>query len=132
MTKHEAIFDKFRQAYPGTKRGNEVEFDYFKECCGKTHKRRKLNWREELARLSPALEAEIAERKTLKFCPPPKNLKTWLYQRCFTRDIPVAKPCPEPVTATIVVAKPASDEEKRAIMATAPWRKRVAKVLPER
>ncbi len=87
MTPHEAIFEEFRQAYPGTKRGNEVEFDYFVECCGKTHKRRKLSWREELSRLLPALESETVERKTLPYLPSWKNLKTWLYNRCWTRDI---------------------------------------------
>lgn len=122
MTEHEAIFDIFRKAYPGTKRGLEVEYDYFVECCGKTHKRRKLAWREELLKLLPALEADIAERKTLKFLPPWKNLKTWLYNRCWTRDlIPKAKPRPKPAPAPFVPA--ATDEEVKAIMATAPWKK---------
>ncbi|MFA5423556.1 MAG: hypothetical protein WC374_06820 [Phycisphaerae bacterium] len=78
----EEIFNLFRLKYPGTKRGNKVEFGYF---CAKIK-----NWREVLPLLLPALEKQIRHREFLKsqnaFIPQWKNLKTWIYNQCWTEE----------------------------------------------
>lgn len=123
MTK-EQTFDIFRKAYPGSKRGLEVEFDEFIYSCRKNSKQRRLDWRKELERLTPALKAEITEKKSLrntdKFCPSWKDLPTWLHQRCWTRDIP-EKPKPKPRPVPVVVT-PCTEEEKKEILSKAPWK----------
>ncbi len=76
---HLLTFDQFRNNFPGTKRGNETEFDYL---C-KTHKDWKL--------VIPTLPAVIKKQKDDRykrsskgeFVPEWKNLKTWIYNRCW-------------------------------------------------
>ncbi len=132
MTPHEAIFDIFRKAYPGSKRGLEVEFDEFVYSCRKNSKFRRVDWRKELPSLLPALEADIADKKRLRsrdgWVAEWKNLDTWLHARCWTRDIPVVKPKVQPKPVVVPVRTPATDEEVKAAMATLPWRRNVAKV----
>ena len=129
----EQTFDIFRKAYKNgmgvTPRGNEVEFDYFIECCAPIPgKRRRLKWREELSRLLPAAEADIAGRKAAlmagKWLAEPQNLKTWLYNRKWTRDIP-EKPKPKPIPDPKPFVPPATEEEKKEILSKAPWKRRI-------
>ncbi len=79
----ENLFDNFRTKYPGSKRGNETEFDDFKK-----HK----DWKKILPLLESAIDKQIQYKKYLKntnkFCPEWKNLKTWLNQRCWEEVIP--------------------------------------------
>jgi len=71
------VFEKARQAYPGTVLGTQTEFDSF---C-KKHS----DWREVLPLLTPAIKAQIASRNWLasadKFVPNWKHFKSWLYNR---------------------------------------------------
>ena len=73
-------FELFRIAYIGTKRGLDTEFDNFI----------KSNDAEIIDLLLPALKKEIAEKQRLKdakqFCPEWKNLKTWIYQKCWEQE----------------------------------------------
>lgn len=73
------IFDVFRKQYGGTKRGLETEFEYFK----KKHK----DWKIVLPLLLPALlkQKEVRRLKSSRgdFVPYWKNLKTWIYNRCW-------------------------------------------------
>lgn len=83
-TPHEyTIFNEFRTLYPGTKRGNETEFNNFK----KKHK----DWKEQLSKLKSAVEKQIEIKKQLintnKFCPEWKNLQTWINNRCWEEEI---------------------------------------------
>ncbi len=75
-------FEKFRKAYPGTKRGLNEEYNNFQ----KKHK----DWEEVLPLLISALEQQILQRSkdaaTGIFVPPWKNLTTWLNQRCWTEQ----------------------------------------------
>lgn len=72
-------FDFFRKKYPGTKRGNETEFNNFK----KKHK----DIETVIEMLLPALEKQIAIREEKgrqgKFVPEWKNLQTWINNRCW-------------------------------------------------
>ena len=73
------IFDKFRKEYPGTKKGNETEFDNFKKKTS--------DWEKVLSDLSAILTCQINERMILKksgqFVACWKNLSTWINQRCW-------------------------------------------------
>ena len=101
-------FEKFRQAYPGTKRGADVEFEYFKN----RHPRR---WREIVPKLMPGLErliayhtsAEEARQKDPKiFVPNYPYLSTWIngarwddeYPKIPTSGVP-ENPAPERASA---------------------------------
>lgn len=72
-------FEVARKLYPGTKRGRDTEFSEFK----KKHK----DWKDCVELLTPAIEREIQYHKEQgikgAFCPPWKNFKTWLNQRCW-------------------------------------------------
>ena len=76
-----AIFNKARRLYPGTKRGNETEFEDFI----KKHK----DWKEVLSLLLPSIEKQIEYRKNISlntFIPEWKHFKTWLYNRCWEEE----------------------------------------------
>jgi hypothetical protein len=77
------VFDNFRKQYPGTKRGNEVEFANFV----KKHK----DWKDILPILSEKLAYQIEARKIKAgaggFVPEWKNLQTWINQRCWEEEI---------------------------------------------
>jgi hypothetical protein len=86
-TKEEEIFNDFRKAYPGTKRGNYTEFYNFQI----KHK----DWKEVLSTLLPLLKEQerIKEKKRelQMFVPYPKNLQTYINQRCWEEEIPEPK-----------------------------------------
>jgi len=77
------IFDIFRKEYPGTKRGNDIEFDNFI----KHHK----DWRDILPILIKRLEYQKEARQVRKsknlFVPEWKNLSTWINQRAWEEII---------------------------------------------
>lgn len=76
------VFDNFRKLYPGTKRGNQTEFENFK----KKHK----DWNNVLPKLKDSLLIQISEReeklKKKQFVPEWKNLQTWINQRCWEQE----------------------------------------------
>lgn len=77
------IFDSFRRIYRGTKRGNEVEFKNFV----KKH----ADWKEILPKLLDMYKSQCAllderARRNL-FVPQPKNLQTYINQRCWEEEI---------------------------------------------
>lgn len=78
------LFEAFRKAYPGTKRGLQTELKVFKK-----HK----DWKEILPTLSKTLENQITAREQLsvagEFVPPWKHLSTWLNQRCWEEEATV-------------------------------------------
>lgn len=73
------IFNKARKKFPGTKGGNEKEFENFK----KKHK----DYKKALPLLETAIEREGRHKSYLAentpFCPPWKNFQTWINQRCW-------------------------------------------------
>lgn len=78
------IFETFRVSYPGTKRGLETEFDYFKK--------KNKDWTQILPNLSGAVERQKQQREILrqnneKFIPAWKNLKTWICNRGWEEQI---------------------------------------------
>lgn len=81
----ELAFESFRKAYPGSKRGHDVEFQNFKKKNPKT-------WREIVPLLMPALERMTAYRAAAKaageFVPQVANLSTWLNQSRWTTEYP--------------------------------------------
>jgi len=82
IDKDKEIFNEVRKLFPGTKRGNNTEFDNFTK-----HK----NWKEILPLLLPAIEEQIKYRQNVPdktFVPEWKNFKTWIYQRCWEEEIP--------------------------------------------
>lgn len=84
----EAMFNQFRQAYKGTKRGLKVELENFKKKYS--------NWREIIPCLMPALEREIAWREqTLaagKFLPQWAYLQTWINQARWENEFEAVEP----------------------------------------
>lgn len=73
-------FEAFRKAYPGTRRGADVEWKAF---CAKASP-------EDVALLMPALLREKAHKEECArvgaFCPPWANLATWINQRRWTQE----------------------------------------------
>lgn len=73
------LFDLFRENYPGTKRGLDVEFENLK----KKHK----DWKD----IVPILDYQLSCQKNARedrrsiggFVPEWKNLQTWINQRCW-------------------------------------------------
>jgi len=82
VSEEEQLFDKFRKAYKGSKRGLPTEFTNFK----KKHK----DWREVLPILLPAYEAQQSKRNAAReqgcFVPQEKNLQTYINQRCWEAE----------------------------------------------
>lgn len=81
------VFDEARKIYPGTKRGNQTEFENF----FKKHK----DWKEVLPLLKPAIEKQITWRKNAKgsdFVPAWKNFKTWINNRCWEDEVKIPEP----------------------------------------
>ena len=74
------IFEVFRKAFQGNKRGLQTELDNFL----------KKNRPETVHLLLPALEKEKQHRETLsgqkKFVPEWKNLSTWINQKCWEQE----------------------------------------------
>lgn len=75
-------FEKFRKSYPGTKRGFDTEWNDFI----KKHK----DWRKVVPLLLVSLNKQTDSRQQKKskgnFAPEWKNLKTWLFQSCWTEE----------------------------------------------
>lgn len=84
----ESEFELFRKAYPGSKRGHDVEFQNFKKKNPKT-------WREIVPLLMPALERMTAHYAAAKaageFVPQFAHLATWLNQSRWTTEYPEIK-----------------------------------------
>lgn len=82
ILEEEQMFDKFRKAYKGTKRGLQTEFTNFK----KKHK----DWREVLVILLPSYQAQQTKREQALrqgcFVPQEKNLSTYINQRCWEAE----------------------------------------------
>jgi len=82
--KNNVIFDEFRKAYPGIKRGLETEFLNLKK--------KYRDWPEILPLLKPALEKLIAWRESAskagKFVSDWPNLQTWINQRRWEAELP--------------------------------------------
>lgn len=76
------LFDIFRKAYPGTKRGLQTELKLFL----------KKNKPEVVKLLLSALQKEIDNRNKLaqieQFVPPWKNLSTWINKKCWEQEFP--------------------------------------------
>lgn len=81
-SEEEELFEKFRLAYQGSKNGHDTEFKNFKK-----HK----DWKEVVRFLLPAHERQEAIREQQKretgWRPQPKNLKTWINNRCWEEEI---------------------------------------------
>lgn len=79
------VFESFRKAYPGTKRGSQTEFLNF---C-KKH----ADWKRSAIVLGIALQNQIVWRGEMEaagmFVPAWKNLQTWINQRCWEEEKPV-------------------------------------------
>lgn len=86
--KLEAMFNQFRQAYKGTKRGLKVELENFKKKYS--------NWREIVPYLMPALEREIAWREQMQaagqFVPQWAYLQTWINQARWENEFEAVEP----------------------------------------
>lgn len=84
----EAMFDEFRKAYGGTKRGLKAELDNFKK--------KNDNWREIVPLLMPALEREKAYREQAQaagqFVPNWAYLQTWINQRRWETEFAAVQP----------------------------------------
>lgn len=78
-------FETFRKAYPGQKRGAQVELDNFV-------RKYPQQWRKIVPQLLPSLERALAWRAKAKrageFIPEFKHLSTWLNNRCWTDEFP--------------------------------------------
>jgi hypothetical protein len=95
------IFEAFRQAYPGTKRGLKTELEYFI----------KNNDPETVHLLSPALEKEKNHKSKSKslglFVPEWKNLKTWISQKCWEQEFTETEQPRTPQLKTEIKVNPA-------------------------
>jgi hypothetical protein len=78
-----SIFDEVRKIYGGEKRGLETEFNNFIKH---------LDWKAAINLLKPAIEKERNHKRELtnqkEFCPPWKNFRTWINQRCWEQEFP--------------------------------------------
>lgn len=87
-TEQEQMFDEFRRAYRGTKRGLRTEFENFR----KKHK----DWRDVLVHLLADYQRQIqvldANKAAGAFVPQPKNLQTYINQRCWEEEITLQTP----------------------------------------
>lgn len=93
----EEVFEEFRKAYKGKKRGLTTEFENFKKKYPKS-------WKEVLPLLMPALQREDEHRKAAKaageFVPQWAMLQTWINQSRWEMEYP--------------------EEEKQQVQPTAP------------
>lgn len=105
LTKTEQLFEEFRKAYPGRKRGLQTELEAFK--------RKYKNWASIVPLLMPALERLIAyteeAQRTEGWAPRYANLSTWLYQARWEDEMPQVKSSAVAKSAT--VASTTSDDD---------------------
>lgn len=104
----ESLFEEFRKAYPGRKRGHDTELEAFK--------RKHKNWVEIVPRLMPALQRLLQHNEEAKnagqFVPSFANLSTWLYQARWEEELPeVRKPQAVEVKMTATAADYDDDED---------------------
>lgn len=87
-SEQEQMFDEFRRAYRGTKRGLRTEFENFR----KKHK----DWRDVLVHLLADYQRQVqvldANKAAGAFVPQPKNLQTYINQRCWEEEITLLTP----------------------------------------
>lgn len=80
----EQLFEEFRKAYPGRKRGHETEFEAFK--------RKYKNWQEIVPLLMPALQRLMQYNEEAaaqgKWTASIANLSTWLFQARWEEELP--------------------------------------------
>ena len=82
VNKNKEIFEKSRELFPGTKKGNDTEYDNFV----KKHK----DWKDVLPLLLPAVEKQIKYRANIpsdKFIAEWKHFRTWINQRCWEDEM---------------------------------------------
>lgn len=86
FSEYELEFETFRKIFPGTKRGLSTEFQNFK----KKHK----DWKEILPKLHGIIQKQIEYKKSKKlsggFVPEWKHMQTWINQRCWEEETPIA------------------------------------------
>jgi len=96
------MFEEARLLYPGTKRGLEVEWEYFWNLKKFAHRRSEI-----VSLMVPAIKRQIVRHQdTTDFVPSWKNFKSWVYNEYWTlewgskdKNAPVAcKNCGEPST----------------------------------
>jgi hypothetical protein len=80
LVEYKNLFNTSRKLYPGTKRGNDTEFEEFK----KKHK----DWECVLPLLEPAIKEQIEWRQSDEWHPEWKNFKTWLSNRSWEDEVP--------------------------------------------
>lgn len=89
---YQEVFDVFRKEYPGTKRGNETEFENF---C-KKHS----DWQSVVPLLLPSLKNLFKHREQLKaaskFVPEWPNFQTFINQRRWETEVAVVETPPPP------------------------------------
>jgi hypothetical protein len=77
--KEQVMFEYFRKAFPGKKRGLETEFLNFRK--------KTKDWKEALPKLYAAVLLEKEDKAKAKysgrFVPEWKNLQTWINNRCW-------------------------------------------------
>lgn len=92
----EQMFEDFRKAYPGRKRGHATELDAFK--------RKHKNWTSIVPLLMPALQRLLAHNEAAQangqFVPSFANLSTWLYQARWEDELPEIAPIKKQATKT--------------------------------
>lgn len=80
-----AEFDKARELYPGSKRGLDTEFDYFKKKI--------KDWKKVVTLLYPAIEKQIKSRAVKKqkgeFIPEWKGFSSWIYNRYWELEVEI-------------------------------------------
>lgn len=100
-------FEQFRQAYPGTKRGHEIEFKVLQKHD---------DWKEVLPKLMLALQKEISWRQRAKeagvWTPGWANLQTWLNQRRWEQEFKEIETEVSPTVSPPPVVRSVSTEEQ--------------------
>lgn len=79
------LFEEARKLYPGTKRGNEVEYQNFS-------KKYRMKKDSIAPLLKPAIENQMAYREAQKkkgeWCPTWKHFSTWINGSWWTEEVP--------------------------------------------
>ena len=98
MSEQEQMFDEFRREYRGTKRGLRTEFENFR----KKHK----DWRDVLVHLLADYRRQVqvldANKAAGAFVPQPKNLQTYINQRCWEEEISLTTQTGTPYGNTVI------------------------------
>jgi len=81
LAENKNLFNTARKLYPGTKRGNDTEFENFK----KQH----IDWASVMPLLEPAIKKQIEWRQSDEWHPEWKKFKSWLFNRSWEDEIPI-------------------------------------------